>query len=468
MNSNIKLKFKFKSELIRLLVINFIAIFVTYILLNYSLNGISTDIGQGGAFYDMFKRLLHGDVSISADSLRGECWIINGKYIAYELPYPALLRGFLSLVGLGETPLPELLMSAIIYNLSIYYLFKEIIFILSLKHKAEILKWYPFFILPMFTLMVNQSIYYEDKICSLSIFTLQLFMFLLSERKINSHLFQVFFFLCSGLVLFTRPTYVAASGALVLFKFILNIPLYIKSYKAFIPYLIFFTAIIALLMLNQKRWDNPFEFQPLGKYQQATGYRGKMAMISPKLSISRIPQNLVYYFIPNISNFKSSYPFIDLDSLWFKTSTFSKLNPKVYYDYIEPALPITLILPFSILLSLISLSVYRVCNLSKSNHLWRLTALLSSCAIPAILIHLVMFLALRYRSELYSLITLLSMIGICCIYQFDYVVKYSRIVYLILIVTCILILNGLFSEKTMIERWIADIPKTWQPGQNLR
>jgi len=468
MSSITNLKIKVNPEIITLLVINIIAIFASFVLLNYSLSGRILDITHGGAFYDMYKRLIHGDVSISPDALHGERFIINGKYIPYELPYPALLRGLLSLVGLGKVPLPELMLSIIIYNLSIYYLFKELIIIFSLKDKNEILKWYPFFILPMFTLLVNQSIYYEDKICSLAIFTLQCFLFLYSERKISSQLSQVMFFACSGLVLFTRPTYLVASGVLVLFKFLLNIKFYIKNHKALIPYSIFCCAFIALLVLNEKRWGNPFEFGPYEKYEQATGYRGHMAIVSPKLSLMRIPDTFKYYIIPNVSNFKSSYPYIDIDSLWFKTSTFSKLNPKVYYDYIEPALPVTLIFPFSILLCLIAILKVREVNLNKYSESWKLSALVISCAIPVLIIHLCMFMALRYRSELYSLITILSMLGLCRIYQIEVVTKYTRYFYLIFIFSFILIINGLSAEKTMIERWIADVPKTWQPGQNIR
>ena len=161
MHSNSNLKFKVNTEFIRLLVINIIAIFASYLLLNYGLSGRITEIyHDGGAFYEMYKSLIHGDVSISPDALPGECWIINGKYIPYELPYPALLRGLLSIIGLGKVPLPELLLAIIIYNLSIYYLLKELIIVFSEKHKKEILKWYPFLILPIFNLMVNQSIYY--------------------------------------------------------------------------------------------------------------------------------------------------------------------------------------------------------------------------------------------------------------------------------------------------------------------
>lgn len=398
----------------------------------------------GEAFFDMWKRLIAGDVTISHSVLNLESYIINGQTIPYFLPFPATIRGFLSIFQMGEYPIPSILMGVTLYSISVYFLLKEVVTFVVCEEPNAILKaWYPFFLLPIASLFVEASIYWEAIIWALALFITQAFLFLSFSRN-KKPAAKYLLLIVSSLILFTRPTYGVASGVLVAILFILDVKAGNYSIRNLLPYCVFIFALALLALLNYQRWGNPFEFAPLARHEQLIGTeRGRMAAISPNLSVKRIPETLDYYFSVSRLNFSSRPPFIN-----FGGATFP---PKSYFDYKERYYSITLLLPFCVLASLFGVYILSRKKLLNSNsntkNIFQLYLFISM--IPAFLVLLLIAMSLRYRSEFYVFLIFTSMIGISFLQKTVCSRNIFISAFLVTLVAFVLVVNGLFAERYM-------------------
>lgn len=171
------------SELCYLLVIiELLLLFALAALSNFSYN-LFYSPHLGTVFFEMWHRLITGDVSISYNAIRTEAFFIHGKITTYFLPFPALMRSFLTIFSLGQFPIPSILMAISLYSVAIYFLLQEVLYLVKCKERITVLMaWYPFFLLPIISLLVSPSIYWEAIIWALALFIMQAFLFILFLR----------------------------------------------------------------------------------------------------------------------------------------------------------------------------------------------------------------------------------------------------------------------------------------------
>jgi hypothetical protein len=254
-------------------------------------------------------------------------------------------------------------------------------------------------------------------------------------------------------MLFTRPTYIVGSGILVLYSvYKLNIK------RCFLPLCLYIISFVLLLCFNKAKWGNPLEFQPLQYHEQYRGLRGQMVLKYPKLSFARIPENFLYYFLPTKYNLSSKYPYLKIDGLWYKTCVNDSKYFRLYFDYVEPAFCIPILLPIHFILSILGFAtIFRYYRNNKLNYM---CIYLIASSIPSIIMMMCMFMALRYRSEFFPIINILTIFGI-------YEINRNRKKYFVLIPIIVLTVSfyftvsGLVVEKNMLQTWIDDIPKNW-------
>jgi hypothetical protein len=72
----------------------------------------------GNVFWDMWLKLIHGDLTADRYIISEEAMVIDGKTYAYFLPFPALIRGILSLFQLGQYAIPSVLLAITIFLFS--------------------------------------------------------------------------------------------------------------------------------------------------------------------------------------------------------------------------------------------------------------------------------------------------------------------------------------------------------------
>lgn len=385
-------------------------VFVGYIFFgNFENGGLVNKVRYGEAYYNMWENISHGSVEVDPRYISGEIFKVDGKNIAYFLPLPAFVRALWSLVDLGEYPMPSILSGLIIYCLGIYLLLTEIMLSMNSRIESSDIKFlYLFFLVPISSLYVEASIYWEAIIWGLAIFINLLyfyFRYIRDSRLLNMCLFQFVAVLC----LFTRPTYAFASAVAVMLMSFFDINRIRKdcnySWRRMLiagcPYTIFLIGVLSLLFLNYLRWGDVFEFSPLRFHEQLIGTeRGRLASINPALSPSRIISSLVYYFGVSSSGIKNIFPYIQIDTF--------NAGPGIYYDYIEHRISFLLSLPFHIAVAMISLfSLKNDINGARSNYA-NISVILIAFT-PILIILMAISLAIRYRSEFYPLLIVLDM-----------------------------------------------------------
>jgi hypothetical protein len=415
-----------------------------------------------GAFFDMWKRIIIGDVSIGHDVLDGECFIINHKTIPYFLPFPAMVRGFLSIFQVGEYPIISVLMGVVLYSISVYFLLRKVLNFIQTKECIVILRaWYPFFLLPLIALFVEASIYWEAIIWALALFITQAFLFIsfLGSKKL---FIKYLLLIVSSLILFTRPTYCIASCALVAILFFIDMRAKNYSVISLLSYCLFIFSLALLALLNYKRWGNPFEFAPLIYNEQLIGTeRGRMTAMAANLSLERIPETLDYYFAVSRSNFSLHHPFISFGR--------AILPVRSYFDYIESYYSITLSLPFYIMTSLLGWYVLfsqQLLNINiKQKKYFKLYFFIS--IVPSLFILMIYSMALRYRSEFYVFFIFNSMIGIAYLQKNINKKKILAIAIFVTLMSFIFVVNGLFAERRQFFGCGHGMPQvicTWSNG----
>jgi hypothetical protein len=385
----------------------------------------------------MWKHLIHGNVSVDHQYIAGEAFLINGNVIAYFLPLPALIRGFFSSLSFGEYPLPSILTAIAIYAIAVYYLFRDILANIALKNKDSILKiCYPFLLIPLISLFVESSVYWESIIWGLSLFTL-LTLFFLKYIKNPCFVNLLSINIIASLALFTRPTYIVAVAILIFVSFLFDFNS--KRYKHLPIYFIFLISFLFLGLLNYAKFGNIFEFSPLQYHEQLLNTeRGKMAAIYQALSFKRIPDAIVYYFGIFQGNLNFNAPFIH--------GVFHDLVFNYYYfDYREMNYSLPLIFPFHLMLSyfgFLSFSEYR--NPLAFFKTTNVLAIINF--VPGFLILMITAMSLRYRGEFLPIIIFMSIFG--CIYVArNYERNIKKIMISISIFSFLFVVLGLLSER---------------------
>lgn len=431
---------KLKNNYLYLLVVNIILLIIAFSFLSDFTYNLFHEKGRYSRLYhNMWERMVDGNFEVDYKFIGGEAFIINGKIIAYFLPFPALVRGFFSIFDIGIYPIPSFLIAILIYSFSTYFLFWNILNFYNTKNINFILKsWFPILLIPIVSLFVESSVFWEVILWGQAIFTL-LLLFTLKylDRKNLSSLVVVL--LIASCALFTRPTYAVGASVLVFTLFIYTI--FSKNYKQAPIYLIYIIGLAFLGYLNYKRWGNVFDFAPLQFHEQMLGNkRGELAAISPSISLYRIPDALTYYFGIFGGNLNLSPPFVHGVTKEF----FFKLG---YFDNREMNYSIPLLLPVNFLLSVygffLLLKNYKI--FSKEN-LYKLLFLIFVCSVLAFIMLTLISLALRYRGEFFPLLSITSMIGILFLSN-KYSDKTIRISFIFTTVAFLFVVLGLIPER---------------------
>ncbi len=322
-------------------------------------------------YFDMWKHLIHLDVTADKKAIGPEAFIVNGKIISYFLPFPALVRGILSIFHLGAYPVLSMLLGFLVF-----VIYSEKIFLLALKIVLPESKINPFiksawliliaFGSPFLSVMENSSTYWEAIVWAAAMYMICLYLSMaILSKPWNISLFIIFSLVC-GLTLFTRPTFTVGAAlvfGLTIVMLFVNLlkpndsniitqhPIY--RLNELIGVAVIFVVFGVLLgALNFARWGNAFEFQPLNKNVQYMGNsRATNFDKYGALRFDRIPQNAAYYFFPSKDNFSSESPFIQAGH----TNYFAGFAKN--FDYLEPTLAIPIILPIYFLLTIFGLIV---------------------------------------------------------------------------------------------------------------
>lgn len=282
------------------------------------------------AYQDMWQRLLHGDPSSDRYQVHDEMFLIGNKIYIYFLPFPALIRGFLSIFHLdGYAVISTLLACAIFIGSTLAFYF-ELLRMQGLQH-IQTLKIARIVAIglvassPIIMMLSFPITYWEATIwaCTAAWVCMYASLRVLSRRPSKLNLFTLA--LVCGLTLFTRPTFSVAVSAL----FFLTIGLlylrrhqdvasanYFSFGKLLFALLIYSVCLIALGVLNYAKWGSPFQF---GDYQYYTLLWDKeyLALFQrySYFQFDRIPEGFSYYFLPASDLFSSHFPFIQMGDI---------------------------------------------------------------------------------------------------------------------------------------------------------
>jgi hypothetical protein len=390
-------------------------------------------------FMNMWEHLSKGRVDIDHKYLGGEAFLVNGYAVAYFLPFPALVRGILSIFGFGQFPLPSLLISVFIYSIFIYFIFNEILITKLNNDKKILFIWYPFVLLPVISLFVESSVFWEAILWALALFTILIF-YLIKYVEEPKKTYKLIIIIIGTLILFTRPTYGFASLIIITSLFIRDVKE--SKISEILYYIIYIMGLAFLSLLNYLKFGNIFDFAPLHLHEQLlNSERGKMALITSNVSLYRIPDTLAYYFGVFKGNFSTEYPFLKghIQELIFKL---------YWFDYKEMYFSITLLLPINIILSIIGIFY---CSVNQGGGaIKNIKYCIYFASVPAFLTLTLTSMALRYRGEFLTIILILTIFGIIYVSK---KIKYSKLLIVSVIATIIqfnIIMMGLLVERNIL------------------
>ena len=281
----------------------------------------------GDVFWDMWLKLSHGDLTADRHIIYEEAMVIDGKTYAYFLPFPALIRGILSLFQLGQYAIPSVLLAITIFLFSSLKLYLQLIQSISLQTKEA--QWLAKFIggllvigSPILMMLSYPMMFWEAIIWGATLFLLcsQLANSLLSSRYSTAKL--LLFSATCGLAIFTRPTIVVATIVI----YILTIFSLFQQQKIDTNHLppnkstlfslaaslvLFGVFLLGLGEYNYLKWGSPFEFGNLKNYTLIwTPEYYKIFLQSGLFQPDRFLEGFAFYFLPNATNFINHFPFI--------------------------------------------------------------------------------------------------------------------------------------------------------------
>ena len=394
-------------------------LFLTYLITISDMN-VMREFHYSTVFFEMFNRLSKFDFSISPELIDYEAFRVNGITTTYFLPFPALIRGILSIVGVGKSAILSILLASTVYLISQGFLFIEL-----LKNQKLIGKKYVFYTSvalacitlapPIIPMMSYPNMFIEAIIWGYSVCTLTLVLSISILMNPSKRKLILFGFIC-GLGLFIRVPYSLTICILFLLtvfyvwkndKNALNLKIIIY---VSLGIFIFFLGLLGVY--NFMKWGSPLVFYALDYY----GYSPiELAEFKKNGAIhwSRIIAGFSYYFLPNYNNFIPQWPFLNISSSGILEGMGNPIN------YREPSYPIPLITPvYFTLAALGSLCaiklIYRALKHSSISPIF----VAASCAlIPPLVILCLHARAIRYMGVFIPAIALFSIIGIIFILQ---------------------------------------------------
>jgi len=372
-------------------------------------------------FLNMWEHFVSGDLNIDPEAIGAEGFLIEGQTKAYFLPFPALIRGFLTIFDAGSSSVISVAIAGFIYLLSSSLIYiqmvKECDFNRTLTKYCSIL----FLSLlvsapPILGLLTFPDVFTEAITWGYSLFMLSIYLSIQCIANLEKNRWIILYALTSGLTLFTRPPYLVASSLLFCITLFVcfqrrglkkTTASYWGCYVA--PISVFLILLVILGIFNYQKWGNPFEFYPLQYYLMYSKQDFDYLQSIGSLSLSRIPEALSYYFLPSSDNFASSIP-------WLKTGShnyFDRIGAPV--NYREPTYPISITMPwylFSSILGAIILCFYKKGREGGMTNIasYLIPSIFASCVLiaPILCLHAN---AWRYIGEFIPAITLLSILG---------------------------------------------------------
>ena len=365
------------------------------------------------AYENMWINLIKGSIEIDGEFWVGERYFVNGKTLTYYLPFPAIVRGFLSIFGLGSSSVLSVFLAIVLYFISSFLLFMDVTkefaskSISSDQYKKNVIYFYPLVGIPIIGLCFEASMVWESLLWGLSIFLLTLhFFYKFVTLRTAQH--GVIFIFLSSLVLFTRPTFIVGSlGMFCIALFIIFTDK--KRSVALLSACFFFVGSCFLLgSYNSKKWGSPLTFAPMQYHEQLVGNdRGRKVEKLPSVSFLRLPDAFDYYLLPTLRPLKSGYfGFIGVDRHIFNLKFEN-------FDYVEPKYTIQIMLPILSLLAILGVISYKRFAASKSlKEITPISLLYLAAGIPFFFILLAHSMALRYRGDMFPLLIVLGSGGI--------------------------------------------------------
>ena len=374
-------------------------------------------------FQNMWGHLSNGSLAIDKDLIGLEGFEVNGITTAYFLPFPSIVRGFLSVFGYGESAILSVLLGCLTFFTASLLLWR---LICTSTFKQSGALTYCFWVLgillctllsPMLGMLSFPTPFWEAIVWASALFLLAcvLSVYVLQHDAKNSYALIVFSLVC-GLSLFTRATFSFSTcllfGLTMMQLIFTRIhlgqkPLSILSNKALIIGSIIFSAFLGLLLFfNYLKWGNPFEFYPLQYYKMWSEEQKLRYFSHGALNLSRLPETISYYFLPVADNFSSDAPFIQMASS-------AQFGNSGIFDYREPRLAISLTEPIPVLLFLIGLIVlpWAILNRKGKIYLALIPAAVTSL-VPIIFILSIHSLSIRYAGDFLPAIIIFSLIGL--------------------------------------------------------
>ena len=386
-------------------------------------------------FQNMWEHLSNGSLAVDKDLIGLEGFDVNGITTAYFLPFPSLIRGFLSTFGYGESAILSVLLGCLTFW-SASLLIWRLIFISTLKQhtSANYFSWVVGILLctlmsPMLGMLSFPTPFWEAIVWASALFLLAcvLSIYILQNNFQNPSALIVFSLVC-GLSLFTRATFSFVTcllyGLTIMQLIFTQIHLGQKlksvlSNKALIISSIIFSVFLGLLHLfNYLKWGNPFEFYPLQYYKMWSEEQKVRHFSHGALNLTRLPETLSYYFLPVSENFSATAPFIQMASS-------AQFGNSGIFDYREPRLAISLTEPIPVLLFLIGLITlpWAIMKQKGKIYLALIPAAVTSL-IPIIFILSIHSLSIRYAGDFLPAIMIFGLIGLS---QICISIKHTRI-----------------------------------------
>lgn len=364
-------------------------------------------------FADMWDHLKNAQLNASPEIISQEGFLIYGETFAYQLPLPALVRGFLSLFSLENSAIISALLANLIFTISSYLLWTQICPQCQKTAAKSGYYFYAYYLIlcsPSLILLTYPRIFTEVVLWALALFLTSVF---LSTKLTNDKKFTLLpiFAFCCGLTLFTRPTFALASTILFLATLYSLVGMGKKVFKCdwnrlYLSVVIFAAFLICLGFYNFAKWGSPIEFYPINNYIMFddTNLMDEFIRSGGANQLNRIPQAFAYYLFPSLENLNSSFPILRLSHPNF----FQSLG---IFTYDEPAIPISLSLPAYVIFATLGLYVISKAVLTRNIRGINIRLLMPGLIGALVLIPPILTLhakALRYQAELIPLILLLS------------------------------------------------------------
>jgi hypothetical protein len=369
----------------------------------------------------MWEHFQDGNLYVDENIIGREGFLINGKTTAYFLPFPAFVRGVLSIFNGGGSAILSMLIASAIYLTASWLIFKKLIDLSSIS--SQITKYFSrlLFILlicapPTLGLMTYPDVFTEAITWGYAIFLLCIYFSITAlsakDVQLNLSLLSVF----AGISLFTRPPYLVASSILLILTLLI---FYLSNpsdrtdrsirKKLALPISIFSIFLILLGCFNYLKWGRPFEFYPLEHYLMYSKEDYVNLLRIGTTKINRIPESFAYYFLPWVDNFSGSIPWLKTGSHQFFEGLGSPVN------YREPTHPITITIPWYVLSGALGIWTLLLSLKSPNGRNQQITlALIPSAIATCAPIAAILSLhanAWRYAGEFIPAITIFSIIG---------------------------------------------------------